>query len=172
MPSQKGLGSEHPHCDTAQIVFILNFLTIWGFDSFFIQFSTVFTKSIHVYIRLFLGALICLLGVSFTQRAHDAIFDKRIQTPQLITSGVYAWVRHPMYFGILFIGLGLVISTLSLLSLLVRFGLFQFYNIMATYEEQNLFQVLGNQYYLYQQQVPKWFLPMGSWRQSDNRGQR
>lgn len=160
MPTQKGLGFEHPRCDALQIVFISGFLVIWGLDSFLFQVSTGFAKLIHVLIRLALGTLSVVFGMFFTRSAHNTVFNNRNGNPQLITTGVYARVRHPMYFGTLLISLGLAVTTLSLLSFLLWAGLAIFYDTMASYEEQNLLQLLGNQYCLYQQQVSKWLLPI------------
>jgi protein-S-isoprenylcysteine O-methyltransferase Ste14 len=81
----------------------------------------------------------------------------RTGEPKFITTGVYAWVRHPMCLGALLALLGFFFSTLSLLSLLVWVGLFFFYDWMATYEEQDLIRILGEQYVNYQKRVPKWF---------------
>jgi protein-S-isoprenylcysteine O-methyltransferase Ste14 len=61
-----------------------------------------------------------------------------------------------MYLGSLLVLLGFFFATLSLLSLLVWIGLFVFFDRMATYEERDLYRILGEQYFNYQRQVPKW----------------
>jgi len=81
-----------------------------------------------------------------------------INDPNRITSGVYAWVRHPMYLGSLLILLIFFLATLSVLSLLAWVGLFIFFDRMATYEERDLIRILGEQYLNYQKQVPKWLI--------------
>jgi len=116
----------------------------------------MFAGSIHVFIRLFLGIPSLVVGIYFTLNAHNTVFNKSSAKPKLITTGVYALVRHPMYFGILLVCLGFFFTSLSLLSLLVWLGFFVFYDKMASYEEQSLLQILGKQYVIYQKKVPKW----------------
>jgi protein-S-isoprenylcysteine O-methyltransferase Ste14 len=95
-------------------------------------------------------------------RSEAAIFGRTLVgwtgEPKFITSGVYAWVRHPMYLGSLLVLLVFFFATLSLLSLLVWVGLFVFCDRMATYEERDLYGILGEQYLNYQKQVPKWLM--------------
>jgi protein-S-isoprenylcysteine O-methyltransferase Ste14 len=80
----------------------------------------------------------------------------RIGKPKFIDCGVYGWVRHPMYLGFLLVLLGLFFVTLSILSLVVWIGLFVFFGRMATFEEQDLYKILGDQYRNNQRQIPKW----------------
>jgi protein-S-isoprenylcysteine O-methyltransferase Ste14 len=75
---------------------------------------------------------------------------------KVIDSGVYGWVRHPMYLGGLLVFLGFAIATLSLLSLAVWIAFFVFLDRMATYEEKDLTRMLGQQYVEYQRRVHKW----------------
>ena len=55
---------------------------------------------------------------------------------KVIESGVYGYVRHPIYLGTLLILLGFAIATLSILSLIVWVAFFTFLDRMATYEEK------------------------------------
>jgi protein-S-isoprenylcysteine O-methyltransferase Ste14 len=92
--------------------------------------------------------------------SEAAVFGKtlvgRIGKPKFVTSGVYSWVRHPMYLGSLLLLLGFVLATFSMLSLLVWAGLLVFFDRMATYEEKDLQNILGDQFLNYKRQVPKW----------------
>ena len=64
-------------------------------------------------------------------------------------TGVYAHVRHPMYLGSMLFLLGFFLTTLSLLSLLMWAGLFIFLDRMATYEERDLYRIVGERYLHY-----------------------
>jgi len=75
---------------------------------------------------------------------------------RVIDSGVYGYVRHPMYLGLLLIILGFSISTLSVLSLAVWAALFLFLDRMAAYEEADLTRLLGKPYVDYMKRVSKW----------------
>jgi protein-S-isoprenylcysteine O-methyltransferase Ste14 len=98
------------------------------------------------------------VAIYLAVKSFAAISSKADGKPKLITTGVYAWVRHPMYLAALLVLLPFFFATLSLLSLLVWVGLFVFLDRMATYEERDLIRILGEQYVSYQKQVPKWLL--------------
>jgi len=153
----KGLGSEHPRCDSLQNMFLVVYFAIWALDSFILHYSTIFAGSIHVFIRLFLGIFSLVVGIYFVLNAHKVVFNKKADKPKLIITGVYAWVRHPMYLGTLLCCLGFFFTTLSFLSLLVWIVFFVFYDKMVSYEEKSLIQILGKTYVIYQEQVPRWF---------------
>ena len=105
-------------------------------------------------LRLFLAIIGICFGVYLAVKSHDFIFSGQ---PKLIDSGVYSWVRHPMYLGILLVCLGFFCAIPSLLSLAVWSILFLFYEKMTTYEEKDLIRILGDEYSIYQKKVPKWF---------------
>jgi protein-S-isoprenylcysteine O-methyltransferase Ste14 len=161
MSHRTGLGAEHHLNDTVQAVFFVAFLVVWGLDSFVFGFSTVLAGLVPLLIRLPLGVFSFGVGIYFVAKSEAAVFGKtlvgRIGKPKFITSGVYAWVRHPMYLGSLLVLLGFFLATLSILSLLVWVGFFIFFDRMATYEERDLVRILCEQYLNYQRQAPKWF---------------
>ena len=151
------MGSEHPINDKGQAIFLVVYLLVWGLDSFIFHFSTMFADAVPIFIRLPLGILSLVFGIYLIAKSEAAVFS-RTSNPKLTTSGVYAWVRHPMYLGSLLFLLAFFLATLSLLSLLVWIGLFIFYDRMATYEERDLISIVGEQYLNYQKQVPKWLM--------------
>jgi protein-S-isoprenylcysteine O-methyltransferase Ste14 len=162
MSHRTGLGAEHPLNDKVQAVFLVVYLGVWGLDSFVFRFSTVFAGVVPVFVRLPLGILSLAVGIYLVGKSEAAVFGRtlvgRTGQPKFITSGVYGWVRHPMYLGSLLVLLVFFFATVSLLSLLVCIGLFVFFDRMATYEERDLIRILGEQYLNYQKQVPKWLL--------------
>jgi protein-S-isoprenylcysteine O-methyltransferase Ste14 len=161
MSHRVGLGAEHPLNDKVQAVFFVVFLGVWVLDSFVLHFSTVLADLVSIWIRLPLGGVSFAIGVYLVAKSEAAVFGRtlvgRNGKPKLITTGVYSWVRHPMYLGILLVFLGFVFATLSLLSLLIWACFFVFFNKMATYEEQDLCKTVAEQYGNYQKKVPKWF---------------
>jgi protein-S-isoprenylcysteine O-methyltransferase Ste14 len=143
-------------------MFLVVYLGVWGLDSFVFRLSTVLAEVFPIFVGLPLGILSFAAGIYLVAKSETAIFGRtlvgRTGNPKFITTGVYAWVRHPMYLGSLLVLLVFFFATLSLLSLLVWVGLFIFYDRMATYEEQDLYRILGEQYLNYQKQVPKWLM--------------
>jgi protein-S-isoprenylcysteine O-methyltransferase Ste14 len=61
-----------------------------------------------------------------------------------------------MYLGTLVFFLGFFFAIPSLISLVVFAVFFVFYDKMATYEENDLIRILGEDYTAYQRRVPKW----------------
>ena len=137
-----GLGSEHPYCDSIQNMMIILFLVVWGLDSFILNYSTALGGLIPIPIRLFLSIPSLSIGAYLGAKSHKAIFDEVHDPPKLVDSGVYSWVRHPMYMGILMFCLGFFFAIPSLLSLTVWVVFFIVYDKMATYEEKDLIRVL------------------------------
>ena len=162
MSHRTGLGAEHLLNDKVQVIFLVVYLGVWGLDSFVFRFSTVFAEMVPIFVRLPLGILSLAVGIYLVGRSEAALFGRtlvgRIGKPKFITTGVYGWVRHPMYLGSLLVLLVFFFATFSLLSLLVWVGLFVFFDRMATYEEQDLIKILGEPHLDYQKQVPKWFI--------------
>jgi len=154
-----GLGSEHPLCDRIQLLMVILFFVVWGIDilSFFtFGYSTVFFEA-FAFPVLFVGMILFLcLSVYLVSKSHKAVLEQVHDPPKLVDSGVYAWVRHPMYLGILFFCLAFLFISVSLISIGIWIAFFIFYNRMATYEEESLTEILGEEYTAYQKRVSKW----------------
>jgi protein-S-isoprenylcysteine O-methyltransferase Ste14 len=154
------LGSEFPHCDTIQLIMIILFFVVWAIDSlsfFIFRYSTVLVGLISLPALLLPAILSLGFGLYLVAKSHKAVFGEITDQPRLIDSGVYSWVRHPMYLGILLCCLGFFFISSSLLSFGVWLAFFILYDKMATYEEKDLIRILGEEYTAYQKRVPKWF---------------
>ncbi len=75
----------------------------------------------------------------------------------LQTNGIYAYVRHPIYTGVLLAGFGIAIYRASVVSLLTFIALVLLLNFKARWEESFLRAKHGG-YLSYMEQVPR-FLP-------------
>ena len=88
--------------------------------------------------------------------------------PPLVVSGLYRWVRHPLYF------LGLVLIWLTpqmTVNRLALFGVFSIYLYVGTFfEERRLVAEFGDRYRDYQRQVPRLIPWRGPSWQSQGRG--
>ena len=76
---------------------------------------------------------------------------------EVVSRGAFHFVRHPLYLASLLTYLGLAILTSSIISMLLIFGIFIFYNYIAGYEEKLLLGKYGEAYRQYQQKTGKWF---------------
>lgn len=139
---------------------LILFFAVWGIDSlsfFVFGYSTVIFEALAFPV-LFAGTLVFLcLSFYRVSKSHKAVLEQVHDTPELVDSGVYAWVRHPMYLGIMLFCLAFLFISVSLVSIVIWIGFFIFYDRMATYEEKSLIEILGEPYLAYQKRVSKWF---------------
>ena len=142
---------EHSHL--LQILHALAFFSVWTLDSFFLKLSTFLSDAVPLVFRVIAAAIIILLGNLLIANSHKLLFSDC--SGDLITSGAFAYVRHPMYLGILLTYLGFFVATLSLLSLIPYVMIVNLYRRMADYEEQLLEKRFGERYREYTKKVPK-----------------
>lgn len=159
MPGQ-GVGAEHPLNDRLQILFLIVFLTVWVLDSFFLHYVLDLFGIMILLVTVPLGVLTFASGIILAHKSEEGVFHN--PAGAVIDTGVYSYVRHPMYLGSLLILLGFTVTTLSMLSLFVWVVLFLFLDRMAAYEERDLTRILGQPYVDYQKRVPKWLPYKGS----------
>ncbi len=74
----------------------------------------------------------------------------------LVTTGIYAHTRNPMYMGHLVFLTGLTLVTRSPLSLAVTAGLVHWFDERARHDHSRLFGFFGEPYREYAQRVPRW----------------
>jgi len=154
-----GLGSEHPLCDKIQPLMLILFFTVWGIDTaclFIFGYSAVIFTAL-AFPALFAGTIV-FLGLSFhlVSKSHKAVLEQAEASPKLVDSGVYAWIRHPMYLGTLLFCFAFLLIGFSIVSFAVWIAFFIFYDRMATYEENSLTEILGEEYTAYKKRVSKW----------------
>ncbi len=150
------LAPEHPYGDIVQIIALIIFLAVWILDSFIFKFSTILATHISLYIRLLLAAVSFGFALYLAKASHDILFKEVRDPPQVIKTGVFSRLRHPLYLAALLSYLGFIWTTLSLLSLALFIAIFLFYNYIATFEERELEEKFGQAYTDYKERTPKW----------------
>ena len=154
------LGAEHPQWDRIQIVLIGSFLIVMVFDNWSLVsfgYPSILDRVYHLPALLVPAIFLVAGGIYLVKESHGAVFG-RGGTPELLDSGVYSLVRHPMYLGGLMILLGFLFLNLSIIALVIWAVYAILCNWMATYEEKDLLRVLGEKYSNYQSRVPKWLM--------------
>jgi protein-S-isoprenylcysteine O-methyltransferase Ste14 len=91
------------------------------------------------------------LGQNLTALPHPK------DNAQLVTTGIYAFLRHPIYSALIFIGFGWALWNSSLLSLFIALILGIFLDLKSRREEHYL-QKLFSEYVDYKKRVKK-FVP-------------
>ena len=153
--TREGWAAEHPRCDTIQNGMILVFLGVWVIDSFVLNLTTL-GMLLPQATRLFVTVPLFVIGVYLAKSSHDTIFNDEDGKQVLMVTGVYRMCRHPMYLGVVVILLSLSVYSFSMASMTLVAGLFTFYNRFATYEEERLVELFGDEYREYQSKVSKW----------------
>ncbi|MFQ5851621.1 MAG: methyltransferase family protein [Candidatus Binatia bacterium] len=87
--------------------------------------------------------------------------SRRLKVPMLITTGPYAYIRHPIYAGNFLIGLGMVVvaDALSFIPVFLILFVLQYHAVVSE-EESFLSEQFGEEFNRYRARVPKYF-PVG-----------
>ncbi|MFI5184364.1 MAG: methyltransferase family protein, partial [Vicinamibacteria bacterium] len=88
-------------------------------------------------------------------------------TKLLVVSGLYRYVRNPMYVGVLSVVVGQALALGSIL--LLEYGAFLwlcFSAFVVLYEEPSLQRRFGAGYEAYRAHVPRWWPRITPWRPS------
>ena len=79
-------------------------------------------------------------------------FPRPIKNSNLVTTGIYRFTRHPMYYSLIFISLGVFITKLSIYYLFLSISLIFIIKFKIALEEQYLNNKFKN-YLLYKNEV-------------------
>jgi protein-S-isoprenylcysteine O-methyltransferase Ste14 len=99
-------------------------------------------------IVMLIGMLLIVFGWRRIHRAKN----------QLVTTGVYGYVRHPQYLGFLLITLGMNIQWTTLTTLLLWPALVVLYYRLAKEEDKKMEEKFGEEHRKYSRSVPT-FIP-------------
>ena len=166
------LGEEHPQWDRIQIVLIGSFLVAMVFDRWSLVsfgYSSILDRLLHLPELLAAAIFLFVSGIYLLKKSHDAVFG-RVGTPELLDSGVYSLVRHPMYLGGLMIMLSFLLLNLSIIALVIWAAYALLCDWMATYEEKDLARKVGKEYEGYRESVPKWLPRLSRKSKMNKRG--
>lgn len=100
------------------------------------------------------GEWVRLAGVA----AAGTVTRRRSRTVQrLVTYGVFAWVRNPLYVGNFLIWMGFVVISGVLWFLPIAIVIFALeYSLIVRYEEGVLESIFGAEYLAYKRTIPRW----------------
>lgn len=102
-------------------------------------------------IALFVGGFTILLIAQITiGRNYSSTLVIR-EGHQLITNGIYRFIRHPIYLGVILVGIGLPVYALSVLGLLIMSAMIPVFLVRIRIEERLLIDEFGDAYRAYQQ---------------------
>ncbi len=100
------------------------------------------------------GEAVRLAGVA----AAGTVTRRRSRTVQrLVTYGIFAWTRNPLYVGNFLAWMGVVVASGVLWFLPIAVALFAVeYSLIVRYEEGVLESIFGGEYLAYKARTPRW----------------
>lgn len=106
------------------------------------------------FVLIILGEAIRLSGVA----AAGTVTRRRSRTVQrLVTYGIFAWMRNPLYVGNFLIWMGFTVVSGVLWFIPVAVVLFAIeYTLIVRYEEGVLESIFGQEYLRYKERTPRW----------------
>jgi len=114
---------------------------------------------VRITLSLTLGFFgLALIGVSFFYfKQTNQQPEPWTSTPEIITTGIYAYTRNPMYLGMGFIqmALGFALNYLSVI-ILLPLSLWSVYLVAIRHEENYLEKKFGDNYIQYKNSVRRW----------------
>jgi protein-S-isoprenylcysteine O-methyltransferase Ste14 len=154
--SRPDLAGEHPQGDRYQLYAFLLFTAAILIDHFSLGWAAHFRSIIPFSARLPLALMIILFGLFLSLSGIHTVFSEYTEQPRMITSGLFSFVRHPVYLGALLVYIGLLVFFLSPLALIVFIAVFFLYDWLAQDEEARMLKVFAQRYEDYRRQTPKW----------------
>lgn len=152
---------EHPLGDAGQLILFGVFMVLWILDSFVLHRSTFLASSIPLVVRLIFLATALVAAFFLFKSGHVVVTGDQRPT-DVVSSGAFRYVRHPLYSGSILVYFGLTISTASLFCLALLVVIVLFYNYIAGYEEKLLEVKFGQAYIAYQKNTAKWIPHFGN----------
>lgn len=147
------LTGEYRWGDMGQLILLFVFLGIWITDSFIFHYSTFLGDVVPDYLRVPLAAIILITGWILARKGMKQVFGTPREKPEVICTGVFKVVRHPIYTGALLFYLGAICITLSIASAVFWLVILGFYIMISRYEERILTEEFGEEYTLYKKQT-------------------
>lgn len=111
-----------------------------------------------MYISIGSGILALILIMNGWYHIYKKYWSKETGQGKLVTSGIYRFIRHPQYTGLLLLSLGMI-ANWATLSLLVLYPVMAvLYVRLAKREEQDMIAEFGDEYLEYRKRT-KMFIP-------------
>jgi len=111
-----------------------------------------------------LGGFVMLIGLIIMGKGWKLIHGTK---GELVTTGVYSYVRHPQYDGLFLVTIGMLIQWPTMITLIMWPILAYAYYRLAMREEQDVEEKFGDQYAIYRQTVPA-FIPKFQYKRRTN----
>jgi len=153
---REDLTGEHVIGDAGQLILFVIFFAVWISDSFFYKYTLFFTEVLSIYIRLPVSIIIFVFAGYLAKTGLNVVFGTEREKPEVINSGVFKIVRHPIYLASILLYLAFLVFSFSILAFVIWVVIILFYHFIAKHEEKLLLEKFGKDYEKYRQAVPMW----------------
>jgi protein-S-isoprenylcysteine O-methyltransferase Ste14 len=151
---RKDLAGEYRWSDTGQIVLLIIFIIGMTSDLFLLKVSDSWQDVFPWYLRAIIFIILFFIAGYLAQTGLKQVFHEEREDLQVISSGVFGIVRHPIYLGSIILFLSFVVLSFSLMALSIWFVVIAFYYYLCKFEENLLIDKLGDKYRNYMKKVP------------------
>ncbi len=159
------LAGEHRWGDAGQLFLLVLFFIGMISDLFILKIFSSWQVLFPWYFRVLIFIPLFLISGYFAQNGVKKVFKEKRKELEIIRTGVFGIVRHPIYLGSILVFLSFVILSFSVVALVIFFVIVIFYFYLCKYEENLLLQKLGKKYCNYMKDVP--MLIPRIWRKSN-----
>ena len=119
--------------------------------------DTVLFRAPWTGVALLLGGFATMMWAWWLFRHHAVAICPTAPTKRLLTRGIYALTRNPMYLGMIAMMLGVALCLGTLPFYVATLAYFVFIDrIFCQYEEQKLAAAFGEEYLHYRKRVRRW----------------
>jgi protein-S-isoprenylcysteine O-methyltransferase Ste14 len=132
--------------------------TAWLTQFFLPHFSE--TRSAMLNVLPWLAGPLMLAGIVVFFAGAIPVYWTKLRGGGAVTTGVYAWIRHPQYVGLALLGLGTLLLWPRFLVLVSYVTMLCLYARLARWEEERCLARFGESYRTYQSRTGR-FLPRG-----------
>ena len=143
--------------ETILILFVYN-ANYWFIDPFSLRQIIAWTLLITSLVLIILGVRSFRRKGEISQERDDPALVGIEKTTALVTSGVYAYIRHPFYSSLLFLAWGIFFKSITWIGLTLALLATAFLILTARTEETENIQFFGDEYQEYMTRT-KMFIP-------------
>ncbi|MDY6845074.1 MAG: methyltransferase [Thermodesulfobacteriota bacterium] len=147
---------EHTIGDVGQIVLVCLFAVVWIADTFFFKYSTFLNQFVPLIVRVLSGLILLVFSGYLAKTGLSIVFGEEREKPVIIRKSVFNVIRHPIYLSEILLYLGLLIISISFVSIIVWILTIGFLHYISRYEERLLRAEFGEEYEQYMREVPMW----------------
>ncbi len=155
---RKDLAGEHPFGDAGQIILAIIFIAGTLIDKYIIHTSILPPQSFPDHLRILTALPFFIISLLLAISSHKTIFGEQRKELQVVKTGAFSIVRHPLYLSAILLYLGFIITSLSTIALSIWLIILIFYYHISRYEEKILIDKIGPKYKQYMNEVPM-FIP-------------